>query len=202
MNRKIGVTSSWINMLAVLGFAVCMLTGLLQGSYLTSMLIAFSFVPMMASFSHYAPAQAKVAGNAAMMFGAMYALCNLLVYFTQTTAVRLQPLGAEALSLLDYSRFGLMFSWDLLGYCLMAIATFFAGLTVAVRSPADRWLRWLLLLHGVFAPACFIMPMLGLFTQNMAGGEWIGTALLLFWCAYFIPVGALSARYFRHAPEA
>ena len=61
---------------------------------------------------------------------------------------------------------------------------------------ADRWLKYLLLVHGVFAIGCFVMPMLGLFTAGMAGGDWIGTAILLFWCAYFAPIGVLSIIHF------
>ena len=201
MNRYIGAIAASVNMLAVLGFAVCMLTGFLQGSYLSSILIAFSFVPLMCAFTVYAGERAKVAGYAAMAFGGMYALCNLLVYFTQMTTVRLQPLSVEAQSLLDYSQFGLLFNFDMLGYCLMAIATFFAGLTVCAQTAADKWLKGLLLIHGVFAPACFALPMFGLFTPNMAGGEWIGTAILLFWCLYFAPIGALSIRYFLRMPK-
>lgn len=43
MNRKIGVISSIVNLLAVLGFAVSMLFGFKFGSYLCSMFIAFRY---------------------------------------------------------------------------------------------------------------------------------------------------------------
>ena len=155
----------------------------------------------MCVFTVYTGEQAKAAGYAATAFGGIYALCNMMVYFTQITTVHLQPLGVEVRSLLDYSQFGLMFNLDMLGYCLMAIATFFAGLTIRAQTTADKWLKWLLLIHGVFAPTCFVLPMLGLFTPNMVGGEWIGTAIMLFWCLYFTPVGALSIRYFLRAPR-
>lgn len=202
MNRKIGIIASAINLFSVLGFAASMLTGWLAGSYLSSIFIAFSFVSMMAAFAAYALPSAKVAGYSALAFGGMYAFCNILVYFVQLTTVRLQALSPEATSLLSYQQFGLMFNLDLLGYCLMAVATFFAGLTVTVRSKADTWLKWLLVVHGVFAITCFVMPLLGLFHAGMEGGDFIGTAVLLFWCAYFAPVGVLSMRYFAKAAQA
>ena len=151
---------------------------------------------MVASFAAQAAPNAKAAGYSALAFVAMYALCNIGLYFVQLTTVRQQTLSAEAASLLDYRQFGMAFAIDLLGYCLMAVSTFFAGLTIAPRNTGDRWLKALLMIHGVFSITCFILPMLGLFHPNMAGADWIGTAVLEFWCAYFLPVGILSALHF------
>ncbi len=81
----------------------------------------------------------------------------------------------------------------------MAVSTFFAGLTILVRDKGDRWLRALLLLHGVFAIGCFILPMLGLFSTSMQGADWIGTVVMEFWCVFFLPIGILSFRYFPKA---
>ena len=197
MNRKIGVTAAWVNVAAVAGFAVSMLVGSLNASYLTSMLIAFSFLPMMGVYAHLAKPDRRAAGLTALAFAAVYGTLILLVYFTQMTAVRLDPLSENAMAILNYQQFGLFFSYDLLGYGFMALATFFAGLSFRADGKAERWLKALLLIHGVFFPACLAMPMLGVFSNGAEGAQWIGTAVLLFWCAYFIPVGCLSAVYFR-----
>ena len=141
MNRKIGMASSIINLFAVAGFALCMLFGFLPGTYLTSMFIAFSFVPMMCAFHHYAAQDKNVAGLISMIFSGMYAVMILLVYFAQVTAVRLDGLNEQAMQIIDYQKFGLFFSYDLLGYGLMALSTFFAGLTVIPKSMPDKWLR-------------------------------------------------------------
>lgn len=55
MNRKIGVYGSAANLIAVVCFALSMLFGFDYGSYFSSMFIAFSFVPMMCAFAHFAP---------------------------------------------------------------------------------------------------------------------------------------------------
>ena len=82
----------------------------------------------------------------------------------------------------------------------MGLATFFAGLMLDVRTKADKWLRALLLIHGVFFLTCMIIPMLGVFGTEAAGGkegsDLTGTILMEFWCAYFIPIGILSAGFF------
>ncbi|PKM73022.1 MAG: hypothetical protein CVU91_07975 [Firmicutes bacterium HGW-Firmicutes-16] len=161
------------------------------------MLIAWGFIMMTCGFYRYGRSDAKVAAICALIFAGMYALCNTVVYFTQLTAVANDSLTGQALKILDFREFGLFFSLDLLGYCLMAVSTFFAGLTIKVKDKGDKWLKALLLIHGVFAVSCFIMPTLGLFSADMEGATWIGTLILEFWCVYFIPVGVLAYRYFR-----
>lgn len=199
MNRKIGIVSSAINLLAVLGFAVSMLFGFDFGSYLCSMFIAFSFVPMMCCFLHFAAPEHKAAGYAAVAFASVYATIILLVYFTQLTTVRFGGLTEQAWELLDFQQMNLFFSFDLLGYALMALATFFAGLTICPKKIAENWLRTLLLIHGVFFISCLLLPMLGVFQAD--GPAWIGIAVLEFWCAYFCPVAILSLLYFRNKEE-
>lgn len=198
MNRTIGMVGSLVTALAVLCFAVCMLIQFNFGSYFVCMLLAFGFLMMIAAFHAECTVQNKVAGNLAMAFAGIYTVLVLLVYFAQTTAVRLDPLSSDALQLLDYQQFGLFFSYDLLGYGMMALATFFIGLTISVRSKRDRVLKALLLIHGVFFVSCFIMPMLGIFSGT-DGSDWTGILVLEVWCIYFLPVAVLSYLHFRTA---
>lgn len=191
--------SAAVNLAAVLFFAISMLLGFDVGSYFSSMWIAFSFVPMLCAYAYFSERKYKLAGYIGAAFAAMYAAIILLVYFAQLTTVRLTHLSRQAAALLDFQQFGLLFNYDLLGYALMALATFFAGWTVHVQAKADRWLKYLLLAHGVFFLSCLIFPMLGLFRQDSP--TWIGVAALEFWCAYFCPVGVLSFLYFRRRRE-
>ena len=199
MDRKVGMFGAGAVLLGIVGFAVCMITGPVALCYGSSILIAWGLVLMNSAFYRFSREDAKAAAMSAVAFGAMYALCNTIVYFTQITTVKNGGLAGAAQTLLDYRNFSLMFDLDMLGYSLMAVSTFFAGLTIVVRDKADRWLKTLLLLHGVFAVVCFILPVLGLFSTDMQGADWIGTAVLEFWCAYFLPIGILSLRYFRRA---
>ena len=79
----------------------------------------------------------------------------------------------------------------------MALSTFFIGMTIEVKTKSDRALKYLLLIHGIFAISCFIMPMLGIFNGDTQDADWIGIAILEFWCVYFIPVGVLSFIHFK-----
>jgi hypothetical protein len=198
MNKKIAVYSSIFNAVAVLSFALCMLLGSTYGSYIASMFIAFSFVPMMSAYCHYSNTDKKLPGYISIAFSAIYSVFILAVYFAQVTTVTQEVLNIQANRILDYSQFGLFFNYDLLGYGIMALATFFAGLTIEVKSKSDKVLKILLIIHGVFFISSFLIPLLGLFTSDMQGADWIGTAVLEFWCIYFIPIGVLSFFHFNN----
>ena len=197
MNKKIGAAGALVDLLAVLGFAVCMLLDFDSGSYFCSMFIAFGFVIMMCGFLYFAAPERRTAGYAAAAFSAVYAAIILVVYFTQLTTVRLTELTEQACELLDFQQMGLFFSLDLLGYGLMSLAAF--GLTVEPKDKPSKWLRALLMIHGVFFISCLIMPMLGVFQADSPA--LIGVAVLEFWCAYFCPVAALALHYFRGQTE-
>ncbi len=199
MNRKLGMYSALLTLAAVLVFAFCMIIGSNFGSYLSSLFISLGFVPMVCAFAAMSREEEKGVSNTAVAFAAVYAVLICVVYFTQLTTVRLSALNEQASALLSYQTLGgLFFNYDLLGYAFMALSTFFIGLTVKVNSKANRWLKNLLLVHGVFAITCIIMPMLGIFSAGMRGGEIIGVLILEFWCAYFSPVCILAYRYFKN----
>lgn len=197
MNRKLGMFASIVTLLAVLGFAISMLAGLDIGNYLSSIFIALGFVPMVCAFASYSEKDLKAASYTAMLFSAIYGIIVSIVYFAQLTTVQMTDLSEEADLLLNYNKFNLIFNYDLLGYSFMALATFFTGLALQVKSSTDKWLKGLLMIHGIFAITCFIMPLMRIFKAGMEGGDLIGNIVLEFWCAYFIPLCILSYIYFK-----
>ena len=196
MNKRIGVYSSIINAIAVLLFLVFILTGFDYGSYISCIFIAFSFVPMMCCYAYYSDLQVKTAGYIAIGFSIIYATLILIVYYAQVTTIVLNQLNEQAKQIIDYTQFGLFFSYDLLGYGIMALATLFAGLTVVIKNKRDRVLKYLLIIHGLFFISSFVIPLLGVFDPQMKEGEWIGSLVLGFWCLYYIPIAILSGFYF------
>jgi hypothetical protein len=168
------------------------------GYYFVCMLLPLGYIMMAAGLQREAEEDRKVAANVGLVFSTVYATLILLVYFAQTTSVRLDGLGDDALRVLDFGRGGLLFNYDMLGYGMMALSTFFLGLSMRGENRADRWLKRLLILHGVFFISCFILPMTGMFS-GMADGEDSngGMIALVAWCAYFLPVGLLAWWHFR-----
>ncbi len=198
MNRLIAKIGAAIVSITVFLFALCMLIDFSFGSYLVCMILPLGYIMMSAGFQHESDAERRVAANVGMAFAAIYAVLILLVYFAQTTSVRLERLNDQAMRLLDFGKGGLLFNYDQLGYGMMALSTFFIGLSFRAECKADKWLKALLMIHGVFFIGCFVLPMTGMFT-GMADAESGngGTVALLCWCAYFLPIGILSFLHFR-----
>lgn len=197
MNKLLPRIGSAIVTATVFLFAVFLLVDYPFGSYIVCMLLPIGYIMMAAGFHHESAEEQKVAATIGLIFSAIYAALIFLVYFAQTTTVRLEDISEQAIRILDYQRGGLLFNYDLLGYGMMALSTFFIGLSIKAERKSDKWLKYLMMIHGVFFISCFIMPMTGVFT-SMANGDngSGGTIALLFWCTYFFPIGILSYRHF------
>lgn len=201
MNRLIPRIGAAIVSVTVFLFAVCLIVGHSFGAYFVCMFLPIGYIMMAAGLQHECIEERRVAANIGMVFAVVYAVLILLVYFAQTTSVHLGCLSGQALDVLDFKRGGLIFNYDLLGYGMMALSTFFLGLSVRTDSKADRWLKALLMIHGVFFFSCFFLPMLVSFA-NLSGGEahgggvGAGILALVGWCAYFLPIGILGYMHF------
>lgn len=197
MNRKLGMYSASLSLLSVIAFALSMIIRSDTASYISSMFIAWGIVPMVCSFASIAKQEVKAASYTSMVFAAIYGMFIAAIYFAQLTTLR-TDLTEQAAILLDYKKFNLFFNYNLLGYGFMALSVFFAALTLDAKSKGEKWLKRLMLIHGVFWITGFIMPMLGVFKTDMAGGELAGVLVLEFWCAYFTPICVLSYRHFKN----
>ena len=192
MNRMIPKIGAGVVTAAVFLFAVCLLMDFSFGAYLVCMFLPVGYIMTAAGFYCESDGEHRVAACVGIVFSAIYAVLVFLVYFAQTTSVRLDDMTEQAVMILDFKRGGLLFSYDLLGYGMLALSTFFIGLSINIKRRLDKWLKLLLMIHGVFFFGCFIMPMTGIFSSMSNGDTNLGgTAALLFWCIYFLPVGVL-----------
>lgn len=195
MNRTIAKIGAGIVSATVLLFAVCLSVDFAFGAYVVCMILPIGYGMMAAGFLHESAADRRVAAQVGMLFAAVYAVLVLLVYFAQTT-LRFDGMSAQAVQLLDFQRGGLLFNYDLLGYGMMALSTFFIGLSVKPANCADKWLKAMLMIHGLFFFSCFLLPMTGLCSGMADGASRGGTWALLCWCLYFLPIGLLAFRHF------
>ena len=198
MNRTIPKIGALIVTITVFLFAVCMIVDFPFGSYFVCMFLPLGYIMMAAGFQYESCEERRVSANVGVTIAGIYATLILLVYFAQTTSVRLDNLNEQAIRILDFQRGGLLFNYDLLGYGMMALSTFFIGLSIKPNSKADKWLKYLMMIHGIFFIGCFVMPMTGVFTSMASGDAGNGgTIALLGWCVYFLPVGVLAYRHFQ-----
>ena len=190
------MVSSCITLISVILFAIFMLFNMSFAAYAICILLSGGYLVMVSAYAVYARQKVEAAKYAGIAFAVIYAVFVMLVYYAQITTLVQSNLTEQAAQLLDYRKFGLFFSYDLFGYGMLAVSTFFIGLTIVPESKTGKILKTLLLVHGMFSVVCLI-PVLGIFDAGPAGGDWIGVAVPEVWCLYFIPVCFFSYRYFK-----
>ena len=202
MNQLLSKIGAIIVTVTVFLFAVFIVCDFSFGSYFVCMFLPLGYIMMSAGFQHESAEKTKVSANIGLILAGVYAVLILVVYYAQTTTVRLEELSDQAARVLDYRKGGLLFNYDLLGYGIMALSTFFIGLSIQAENKPDLWLKRLMMIHGVFFLSCFFMPMTGMFTHMADGNNGNGGGIaLLFWCIYFIPIGLLAYRHFSNKKD-
>lgn len=198
LNKTIAKVGSEIVMVTVFLFALFLIINYSTGSYFVCLILPLGFIMMTAGLHNDCENDRKVAANIGLVLAAVYCTFIMLVYFTQLTTVNNEQLTEQASNLLEFGKFGLIFNYDLLGYGLMALSTFFTGLSMKAKNKATKWLKSLMMIHGVFYFSCTFMPITGMFSKMSSDGNGLGGRLaLVAWCVYFLPVGILSFLHFR-----
>ena len=197
LNKMISKVGSSIVTVTVFLFALFLMINFPTGYFFVCLILPIGFIMMTAGIQNECEGDRKVAANIGLILAAVYATFIMFVYFAQLTTVKNELLNEQAANLLVFGKFGLIFNYDLLGYGVMALSTFFTGLSMKPKNKTDKWLRALMLIHGVFYFSCTFMPMTGLFAKMSSGGDGIGGRLaLVVWCVYFLPIGILSFIHF------
>jgi hypothetical protein len=123
-------------------------------------------------------------------FAIIYTTIISVVYFTQISTVANNAASESALRVLSYSNIGsLFFNLELFGYGTMSLSTFLIGIVMIPNNKTDKWLRALLVIHGIFL-LCIALPILNVFKDISESSTMIGSLISLFWCIY------LALRYF------
>ena len=197
LNKMIPKAGSAIVTVTVFLFALFLIINYSMGSFFVCIILPLGFIMMTAGLHNESESDRKVAANIGMILAEVYCVFIMLVYFTQLTTVKNEDLNEQAANLLSMGRLGLIFNYDLLGYGIMALSTFFTGLSMKAKNKADKWLKALMMIHGVFYFSCTFMPMTGMFSKMSSGGDSLGGRLaLVAWCVYFLPIGVLAYRHF------
>ena len=198
LNKTIAKVGSGIVTVTVFLFALFLIINYSMGSFFVCLILPLGFIMMTAGLYNECENDRKVAANIGLVLSAVYCTFIMLVYFAQLTTVNNEHLTEQAANLLEMGKCGLIFNYDLLGYGIMALSTFFTGLSMKAKNKTDKWLKALMMIHGVFYLSCTFMPITGMFLKMTSGGDGIGGRLaLVAWCVYFLPIGILSFLHYR-----
>ena len=198
LNMTISKVGSAIVTVTVFLFAMFLVIDFSMGSYFVCLILPIGFILMTAGLNNECEDDRKVAANIGLILAAVYSTFIMLVYFSQLTTVNNEQLNEQATKLLVFNKCGLIFNYDLLGYGVMALSTFFTGLSMKARDKADKWLKALMMIHGGFYFSCTFMPITGIFTKTSSSDNGIGGRIaLVVWCVYFLPIGILAFLHFR-----
>jgi cytochrome b561 len=201
MNRMVSKAGAAIVTVTVFLFAIFLIIDFSLASYFVCLILPVGFIIMTAGLHNECEDDRKVAADIGLILAAVYGTFIMLVYFAQLTTVNNEQLNEQAAKLLEFNKYGLIFNYDLLGYGVMALSTCFTGLSMSPKNKTDKWLRVLLMIHGVFYFSCTFMPITGIFTRMSSGGNGNGIGgrlALVAWCVYFLPIGILSFLHFQN----
>ncbi|MCR5462102.1 MAG: hypothetical protein K6E87_03435 [bacterium] len=191
MNKKITLIGLIITLVTTFLFALFLLIDFKMGYFFVCIILAIGYIMMTAGLTSDVEKD-KSLKSLALGFGAIYAVLIFIVYFTQVTVVNKGNAEAEVLEVLDYGNMNLMFYLDILGYGIMALSTFFLGLTIKTDDRMTKTFKILLMVHGLFFIPCLIMPMTPLMDKKEGSSSDGGVIALEFWCLYFIVLCAFG----------
>ena len=163
MNRKIGFISSIVVCCSIAIFLICLVVALFAQNTFTENLsygvctvLSWGWVATACGYSCYTQKERYAAAKIGVAIGVIYATIISIVYFTQLTTVLHKSVDEKILQAFSFTSAGSwLFNLDLLGYGLLAISTFFVGLTIQTETKIDKALKLLLMLHGIFCVCMF-----------------------------------------------
>jgi hypothetical protein len=167
-----------------LGYIVALLatlTGAVDGPWATvyliapSIVLAWSYMVLMASVLDAAPLEGKVWAIIAFGFALMYSVINSIVYFTELTVVipRVLRNNGESVSVLLFEPGEFLFAVNGLAYGFMSMAALFAAPVFDRQGTQQARVRRAMLAHGAIGP--FIVGAVVWPPLTFIGALWIVT---------------------------
>ena len=194
---RLGYWSAVLVLTWVIVFGLCMVLGLFgvssgQLSFLAGLLLAPSFIGLMAAIHQQTAAPKRIWSLLGLEFAVIYAVLVDIVYYIQLTVTRttvggaangLAGAAASGASVIALQQFVFtpgtaVFALDMLGYAFMCLATWAAAYSFTGKDGLSTWIKRLFILHGVLVFPTILAPamMAGTGAGGRAGGAVGGAA--------------------------
>lgn len=167
-------------------------------SYIACMLLAPSYVTMVACIPLVSSKGSRSFTGAALGLAAMYGVLCASVYYLQLSVVRLgtYPASAGALAMIRFTPGSPAFALDMLGYTFMCLSTLV--LVPAISGTGQgKVLKIFCAINGFLAVPTVVFPALRFSQGGSGSSDAFGCIVLLFWCVIFLPIPIVYARLFR-----
>lgn len=157
----------WVAILSALFYicfdvvAVSTITGALVSKYwisiwmyTPSLFSALSFVILSITIHYYAGTERKIWSHIGIVLAVMYATLNCFIYITQISIIAPSFINGQFahVAIFEVAPGKPLYAVNALAYSLMGLSTMFLAL-VFKKVGIENWVRIVLLLHGVMAPA-------------------------------------------------
>ncbi len=196
MNRSLGMISSVVSFLMAAAFLIATVMNSGDATGVWSILMSFGFLPLVCSFAAHGRKEQQAFKFTAIGFSIVYVVLTNLVSFMQLATGRLIKWQITDNVLAGITSVGRDYGLAADGF--MMLAAFFISFTIYGKKRTGVWLRRLLMIQGIWAIPCFVLPFYHVFFQKS-----ISSAMLRI--IEVIPVGSvtgiisfLSYQYFKN----
>ncbi|HEX5809871.1 MAG TPA: hypothetical protein VFY25_14480 [Anaerolineales bacterium] len=169
--------------------------------FVSSFLLAPTFVAMMVSIHYYAPGEKRIWSHFGISLATIYAVMCALSYYIQLTVIQNNNLQIteDVLRPFMFIPGTPLFAQDMLGYVFMCAATLATGF-VFQGGKLESWIKWLFIFNGLlFILPTLIIPAIPL-PVNETGtgvGNKVGVYANMLWSVYFIVTAGLVTLLFK-----
>ncbi|MBE5960702.1 MAG: hypothetical protein E7256_04850 [Lachnospiraceae bacterium] len=196
MNRSLGMISSVATFLAAAAFVIAAATKSGDAEGVWSILMSLGFLPLICSFAAHGRKDQQSFKFTAIGFCIVYVMFTSLIGFMGLAAGRLIKWQITDNTITGITKLGRDYSLIADGF--MMLAAFFIGFMIYGKKAADIWLKKLLMIQGLWAIPCFVLPFYHVFSEKSISDTVIRIIEI-------IPVGVmtgvislLSYQYFKN----
>ena len=200
-----GMLSSLLAFFSALIYAVSLLLSMVfynitignTGMFFSGIVIALSFIFMVYSYLVFSNDENKPYIIFSLILSIVYFIYILFGYSIQFSGLFFLGNTEKKFMLSNYYNFESFLNFNIFGYLLLSLSSFFIGLSIETNSKKDNILKLMMLNHTIFG-IFFILSLFKMIFNYVSDYYFLtGLVIKIKWCIYFSLICILSFGYFR-----